>query len=173
MYIIFKHAVCRSCRSCFFLYILFFLIIPKSYCQSWEITIKDNLARMNMEQRFRITPDSLIISGKSDYGRSNVDYLRRLITSVERKQMEQWISTFPIDSLRPVYFNDYSNFSQIDEENYPRSIDIELIYGEKKVFSKATNAWVGLYNRLFDSINPMLPAEVKINYDRSWFNVFY
>jgi hypothetical protein len=155
------------------LLLLFFSAMQNGYSQSWEITITDNLAKMNMEQRCRITPDSLIITGKSDYGRSNVDYLRRLLTQSERKLMQQWLRTFPIDSLRPVYFNDYSNFSQIDEENYPRSIDIELIFGEKKVSSKATNAWVALYNRLFETVNPMLPAEVKVNFDRSQFNVFY
>lgn len=160
-------------RSALILFVYFFSAIPYSYSQSWEIVITDNLAKMNMEQRCRITPDSLIITGKSDYGRSSVDYLRRLLSPAEIKLMEQWIKSFPLDSLRPVYFNDYSNFSQIDEENYPRSIDIELRLGDKKVMSKATNAWVGLYNRLFDSVNPILPAEVKINYDRARFNVFY
>ncbi len=141
--------------------------------QSWQIIIIDNLAKMNMEQAYRITPDSLFITGKSDYGRTNVNYLQRKLSPAEQKQMAELIKTFPADSLKEVYFNDYTNFKQIDSENYPRSIDVKIEKGGKTMISKATNAWVELYNRLFLAVNPLFPPEVRIVLDKSQFNVFY
>ncbi|MBK7966402.1 MAG: hypothetical protein IPK10_14710 [Bacteroidetes bacterium] len=63
----------------------FVLFAQMGVAQTWQIIIKDNMAKMNMEQAYRITNDSLIITGKSDYGRSNVDYLKRVLTPKERK----------------------------------------------------------------------------------------
>lgn len=143
------------------------------YSQIWQIEIRDNMAKMNMEQVYRITNDSLIITGKSDYGRSNVNYLQRKLTEKEKLQLRDFVKKFPADSLKEVYFNDYSNFKQIDEENYPRSIDLKVEKSDKIYVSKATNAWVELYVRLFDAVNPVFPAEVRIVLDKSKFNVFY
>lgn len=153
--------------------IVFFGALNFGFAQGWQIEIKDNLAKMNMEQVYRITPDSLIITGKSDYGRSNVNYLNRKLNETEKKSIGMLIAKFPVDSLKEVYFNDYSNFKQIDEENYPRSIDVKLEVKGKSYSSKATNAWVELYNRLFEALNPVFPPEVRIRLDKSKFNVFY
>ncbi len=149
------------------------LCFHSSIAQEWQIEIRDNMARMNMEQAYRFTPDSLIITGKSDYGRSNVNYLQRKLSENEIRQLSALIKKFPADSLKPVYFNDYSNFKQIDEENYPRSIDLVLIKNGNTYVSKATNAWVELYVRLFDGVNPIIPSEVRISLDKSKINVFY
>ena len=54
-----------------------------AFSQDWQIEIKDNLAKMQMEQVYRITPDSLIITGKADYGRTNVNYLLRKLSEKE------------------------------------------------------------------------------------------
>ncbi|MBP7168474.1 MAG: hypothetical protein KBB64_12510 [Bacteroidia bacterium] len=141
--------------------------------QKMEILINDNLAKMNMGQTYRITNDSLVVTGKADYGRSNVDYLRRTLTSKEKKKIQKLLSTFPVDSLRPEYFDDYSNFKIIDEEHYPRSIDISITWKEKTTVSRATNAWVSLYMQLIDAVNPFFPEEVRVVVDKSKFNVFY
>jgi hypothetical protein len=144
-----------------------------AFSQDWQIEIKDNLAKMQMEQVYRITPDSLIITGKADYGRTNVNYLLRKLSEKEIAMVMDILKKFPADSLKEVYFNDYSNFKQIDEENYPRSIDVKIEKNGKTYISKATNAWVELYVRLFDAVNPMFPAEVRVVLDKSKFNVFY
>lgn len=137
------------------------------------IEIKDNTARMNMDHVYRITSDSLLITGKGDYGRSNVTYLLRPLTKDEKKVVGEFIRTFPLDSLQPLYFNEYTNFQIIDADNYPRSIEVNVVWEEKEIHSRATNAWVGLYDRIFTGLNPLFPAEVRIKWDKSRFNVFY
>ena len=69
--------------------LVFVLLAQMGVAQTWEIIIKDNIAQMNMEQAYRITNDSLIITGKSDYGRSNVDYLVRSLTPKEQKNVSE------------------------------------------------------------------------------------
>ncbi len=141
--------------------------------QSWQIIIKDNMAKMNMEQAYRITNDSLIITGKSDYGRSNVNYLQRALTPKEQKFIAGVLKSFPVDSLKPEYFDGYANFQQINDENYPRSIELTIEQKGKTISSRSTNAWVRLQVQFFDLINPIFPTEVQITLDKSKFNVFY
>lgn len=141
--------------------------------QKWQIEVRDNLGRMNMEQGYRLTPDSLFITGKSDYGRTNVNYLQRKLTAKEHKLITDFILKFPVDSLKEVYFNEYTNYKYIDEDHFPRSFDVIIQLDDKSYVSKATNAWVGLYLRLFDFLNPVFPPEVRIVVDKSQFNVFY
>ena len=153
--------------------LVFVLLAQMGVAQTWEIIIKDNIAQMNMEQAYRITNDSLIITGKSDYGRSNVDYLVRSLTPKEQKNVSAILKTFPIDSLKPEYFDGYANFQQINDENYPRSIEIRIENNGKIISSRVTNAWVRLHVQLYDMLNPFFPKEVQILLDKSKFNVFY
>ncbi|MFN0189920.1 MAG: hypothetical protein ACKVQV_14565 [Bacteroidia bacterium] len=151
----------------------FVLLAQMGVSQTWQIIIKDNMAKMEMEQSYRITNDSLIITGKSDYGRTNVDYLLRALTPKEQKQIASILRTFPADSLKPDYFDGYADFKTIDAENYPRSIEIRIENKGKMVSSRATNAWVRLHIQLINSLNPFFPKEVQILLDKSKFNVFY
>ena len=153
--------------------LVFVSLAQMGLAQSWQIIIKDNMAKMNMEQAYRITNDSLIITGKSDYGRSNVDYMKRALTPKEQKQIASILKTFPADSLKPEYFDGYSNFQQINDENYPRSIELTIEQKGKTISSRSTNAWVRLQVQFFDLINPIFPPEVQITLDKSKFNVFY
>ncbi|MBK7966403.1 MAG: hypothetical protein IPK10_14715 [Bacteroidetes bacterium] len=75
--------------------------------------------------------------------------------------------------MKPEYFDGYANFQQINDDNYPRSITLQIDYQGKTISSIATNAWVKLYIRLFDLLNPIFPPEVQITLDKSKFNVFY
>ncbi len=153
--------------------LLFVSLAQMGVAQSWQIIIKDNMAKMNMEQAYRITNDSLIITGKSDYGRSNVDYLKRSLTPKEQKLIAGILKSFPSDSLKPEYFDGYANFQQINDENYPRSIELTIEQKGKTISSRSTNAWVRLQVQFFDLINPIFPPEVQITLDKSKFNVFY
>ncbi|MFN8153474.1 MAG: hypothetical protein U0Y08_04200 [Bacteroidia bacterium] len=141
--------------------------------QTFEVVIRDNMGRMNMEQNYRFTNDSLVITAVSDNGRTHVNYLNRKLTAAEKKSVADFVSKFPVDSLREVYFDDYSNYTIIDEQHYPRSIDLMITRKETTYVSKATNAWVGLYNRVFELVNSMVPQETIIPFDKSKFNVFY
>ena len=57
----------------------------------------------------------------------------------------------------------------------------KLIMSNEKMFkykivwikSKSTNAYVYSYASLFDSLNTMLPTEVRIKLDKNKFNAFY
>lgn len=149
------------------------LLAQWSVAQTNQMVIKDNMAQMNMEQAYRITMDSLIITGKSDYGRSNVNYLQRALTPKEQKQFSEILKSFPADSLKPDYFDGYADFKTIDADNYPRSIEILIENKGKVISSRATNAWVRLHVQLFDKLNPFFPSEVQILLDKSKFNVFY
>jgi hypothetical protein len=144
-----------------------------SSAQQFEIIVRDNLAKMNMEQISKITSDSVVITAVSDQGRSRVNYLNRRLTEKERRVVNDFLKSYPVDSLVQEYFKDYSNFTIIDEEHYPRALELTVSIGDKRTTSKATNAWVGLYDRLFRMMNTILPSEAAILLDKSKFNVFY
>lgn len=144
-----------------------------SSAQQFEIIVRDNLAKMNMEQVSKITSDSVVITAVSDQGRSRVNYLNRRLTEKERRVVNDFLKSYPVDSLVQEYFKDYSNFTIIDEEHYPRALEVTVSIGDNRITSKATNAWVGLYDRLFQMMNTILPSEAAILLDKSKFNVFY
>lgn len=155
---------------------LLFSISGNALAQSgkgWKIELSDNDGKMHQLNRFIFRNDSLLISARSDYGRSNVDYLRRKLTKTERRTIEKFIVAFPADSLQKDYFNEYNNFTFIDADHAPRVLEVEI--GKKgNIFSsKSVNAWVRLYDLLIQNINPYLPDEVRIKYERDTFNAFF
>lgn len=141
--------------------------------QVYEIVIHDNTAHMNMAQDYKITTDSLVITAVSDNGRTHVNYLNRKLTTAEKKSMLEFMKKFPVDSLKELYFDGYSNYEVIDDEHFPRSVDLMITRNNITYVSKMTNVWVALYNRIFEMVNVLVPEEAKIAYDKSKFNVFY
>ncbi|MFM1745239.1 MAG: hypothetical protein RLZZ630_1176 [Bacteroidota bacterium] len=164
----------RAVVAGIFLYCFLASCFPYSgHAQQWSIEWVDNMAQMNMEQRYKIGPDSLIITGVADFGRTPVRYLERQLLPEERIALSEFISGFDADSLAPLYFHDYTGFQVISSENYPRSIDLMMMKNEKLIQSKATNCWVGLYARVANAINPLLPNEVRISYEPASFESKY
>ena len=147
--------------------------IGSSYAQSFTININDNAGLQYQNNLYQVTQDSLSIKGMSDYGRSYVNYLQRKLTSSEKKQLEKFIATFPADSLKETYFNEYSNFDYITADHFPRVIEVTIVKQKKTFHTKATNAYVYLFADLFNQINPILPPEVNIKYEKSKFNAMY
>lgn len=135
--------------------------------QNPGIEIIDNVAQMNMEQRYIFSNDSLIITGVSDYGRTRIVYLQRKLENKELRYLKKFIRTFPAEKLKDEYFDDYSNFKVISDENYPRSITLKIHKNGKEYVSKSTNVYVVDYQKLFRSLNPMIPDEVRIRYEKS------
>ena len=149
------------------------LISVSASAQNFTININDNAGIQYQNNIYHITQDSLTITGKADYGRSNVDYLKRKLTIAEKKQVAKIIKTFAADSLKENYFNEYSNFDYISAENFPRIIEVAIEKQKKTIHTKATNAYVYLLADLFNQLNFLFPAEVIIKYDKSKFNAMY
>ena len=149
------------------------LISISTYSQNFTINIDDNAGLQYQNNIYNITNDSLTIKGKSDYGRSNVEYLKRKLTTSEKKQIAKFITSFPADSLKETYFNEYSNFDYISAEHFPRVIEVTIQKQKKTIHTKATNAYVYLLADLFNQLNFLFPPEVIIKYDKSKFNAMY
>ena len=156
--------------------LLFIVFVFANYFvngQSFTIDVLDNNGLMHQNNIYHFTQDSLVITARSDYGRSNVDYLKRSLSAEEKKSLTQFLKSFPADSLKGTYFNEYSNLGYIDAEHFPREVEINIVNGKKTYHSKATNAYVSYYARLIQELNPMLSDEVKIKFDKNQFNAFY
>ncbi len=156
--------------------LLLLLFLISNYClnaQSFTIEVQDNNGLMHQNNIYHFTQDSLVITARSDYGRSNVEYLKRILTAEEKKSLAQFLKSFPADSLKGTYFNEYSNLGYIDAEHFPRELEINIVKGKKVYHSKATNAYVSYYALLIQELNPFLSDEVKIKFDKNQFNAFY
>ncbi len=161
-------------KKCFsVLVFLNLLFVFHSNAQNFTIDINDNVGLQYQNNIYHITQDSLTINGKSDYGRTNVNYLQRRITASEEKHLQRFLKSFPADSLQETYFSDYNNFSYISAENFPRVIEVKIESQNKIYVTKATNAYVRLLAELFSQINFLFPPEVNIKYDKSKFNAMY
>ena len=68
---------------------LLFIVFVFSNCclnaQSFMIDVQDNNGLMYQSNIYHFTQDSLVITARSDYGRSNVDYLKRSLTAEEKE----------------------------------------------------------------------------------------
>lgn len=141
--------------------------------KGFTITITDNAAIYNNRIDYVFTQDSLSVSGVGDFGRTPVNFLRRKLTKSESKVINKFLKSFPIDSLDDLYNNP---FNPIDFENkgfYPRIMEVEIKYKSKSHLYKSINCWVRHSANLVQTLNPMLPTEVKIKYDKSAFNTIY
>jgi hypothetical protein len=141
--------------------------------QQFSVEMKDNTEVLNQENCYRITNDSLIITARSDYGRTIVNYLERSLSKKEAKQFSKFIRSFPADSLATNYFNEYTNLKFIDAEHSPKVLEVKIFKDGITYNSKVTNAYVRLYSRLIGAINILVPQEIRIKLDPANFNAFY
>lgn len=141
--------------------------------QQFMVEMKDNTEILNQENCYRITNDSLIITARSDYGRTIVNYLSRRLSKKESKSFSKFIRSFPADSLAVNYFNEYTNLKFIDAEHSPKVLELKIFKEGVTYNSKATNAYVRLYKRMIDAINSIVPQEIRIKLDPANFNAFY
>jgi len=138
-----------------------------------SVSIKDNVNMQFISNDYIVTKDSLIIRGDSDYGRTKVNYINRKLTKSEKKSVEQFMKSFPADSLWETYFSEYNNMEYISPEHFPRVIDINFVYKDKNYKTKMTNCYVYKAADLFDFLNPLFPPEVRIKFKKEDFNAFY
>ena len=153
---------------------LFFIISAKAQKKNFlQLSIKDNVNMQFISNDYFVTKDSLVIKGDSDYGRNKVNYISRKLTKSEKKSVEQFMKTFPVDSLWETYFSEYNNMEYISPEHFPRVIEITVEYKEKIYKTKITNCYVYKAAALFDAVNPLFPPEVRIKFKKEDFNAFY
>jgi hypothetical protein len=130
--------------------------------QHFSVYINDNRGYQHITYEYRLTEDSIFITGISDYGKTKVNYLTRKYTKEESKSLKSFFKKFSLDSVRTNYFADYSNFKYIAADNFPRVIELLMHVNEKEKRIKITNAYVNYLSPFFDKINMLLPQEVKI-----------
>lgn len=143
------------------LYILFFLPLVSS-AQKLSIYITDNRSNQFVLNKYFITDDSLVITGLADYGKSNVDYLRKKLTRQQVKSLKHYLSTFRFEDVQEMYFGNYDNLQYIAADHFPRVIEVRIDTGSMKTITKITNSYVTMLIPFFDEINKLLPDEVKI-----------
>lgn len=154
---------------------LFILNLQQLSAQPFDYSIKitDNAAIYNNKIEYQIINDSLIIIGVGDFGRTPVKYLSRSLTKKEKKSLHKFLNTFPLDSLDDLYRNDFNPVDYDNKSYYPRLMEIHLSRKNQQMWYRTENCWVRYSDLIFNFINPMLPAEVRIQYDKSNFNAFY
>ncbi|MEO8150213.1 MAG: hypothetical protein ABI723_21445 [Bacteroidia bacterium] len=140
----------------------------------FSIFITDNYNMQFLENDYRITNDSLIITAVNDKGVTHVDYLRRKLTKAEKKTLKEFLKTYNTDSFTVAeYFSEFKNLKFIDYMHYPRLMNLEFTAPglHKKV--KVTNCYVYRVADLINIINQMIPEEVRIKYRKDDFNQTY
>lgn len=142
--------------------ILLFILPLSSSAQKLSIYITDNRSNQFVLNKYFITDDSLVITGLADYGKSNVDYLRKKITRQQVKKIKHFLSTFKFEDVQQEYFGSYENLKYIASDHFPRVIEVRIDTGSKKALTKITNSYVTMLIPFFDEINSLLPDEVKI-----------
>jgi hypothetical protein len=142
--------------------LLFLLLTPLfSQSQTFTIYITDNRGNQNLSFNYLVTSDSLVITGLSDNGKTNVNYLHRKLTKNETKSLHSFLKDFPMEKINDTYFGEYANMAYISADHFPRVIEVRLVDGNRKAFTKITNAYVKMLLPLFDKVETVLPDEVK------------
>ena len=160
------------------LFVILVLILAscnQSSAQSKQflVHIVDNASIYNNRLEYRITDDSLVITGLGDYGRSPVKYHQRKLTKKESKSLSGFLKSFPLDSLDDLYNNNFNPVDYDEKNYYPRIMELTISYGNRSHYYKTVNCWVRYSEQLFKAINPLIPQEVRIKYDKAQFNAFY
>lgn len=137
------------------------------------IRITDNAGQYNNKIEYRVTTDSLVITGVADFGRTPVKYLLRKLVKSEKRQLKKFFHTFPVDSLDDLYRNEFNPVIYDGKNYYARIMEIQVHNGKQERVYRTENCWVRYSDMIIQTINPMLPSEVKIVYDKAAFNAFY
>lgn len=138
-----------------------------------DITISDNNGFQFLSQDYRITHDSLFITGVSDNGKTKVDYLKRMLTKSEKKQIQLFFTKFSCDSLQKEYFNEFNSMGYITYDHYPRVINMTLKKNDNYCETKITNCFVFRVSNMINYLNDFFPAEVKIFFKKEDFKEAY
>ena len=140
---------------------LLFLLPVVSKAQSFTIYITDNRGNQNLAYNYLITSDSLVITGLADNGKSNVNYLHRKLTKDEAKSIAGFLKDFPLENINESYFGEYNNMTYITPDHFPRVIEVRVVEGKRRAYTKMNNAYVSMLVPFFNKVETILPDEVK------------
>jgi hypothetical protein len=135
----------------------------------FSILLADNYNMQFLENDYKMTSDSIIITAINDKGVTRVDYFKRKLSRSEKKSIRNFLRTFNIDSLQPEYFSEFKNLRFIDNTHYPRLMRLEITAPHVSKKIKVTNCYVYRIADLINILNPMIPKEVRIKYQKSDF----
>jgi hypothetical protein len=156
---------------------LFLVIVCLPICNyaqgSFMISIQDNAGQLNNKVEYMFTNDSLIVNGVGDYGRSPVSYIHRQLSKKECRKLRTFLNSFPIDSLDDVYNFDFTPASYEGKGYYARIMKVEISNAGNSRSYEAYNCWVRFTSMIIQAVNPLLPQEVRIKYDKNNFEKFY
>lgn len=146
-----------------------------SWAQSagFKLAISDNQSVSNNHVLYTFTNDSLIITALSDNGRTPVKYLARSLSKQESRKLQRFFVTFPVDSLDDLYLDPFNPMAPENAGRTARIIEIDIQSGKRNHRYISNNCWVGYTGRIIDAVNPFLPQETRITYEKSAFNAFY
>ena len=142
--------------------------------KSYRIKISDNRNLQNNSYDYIFKGDSLKIMGVSDYGTTSVIYYATRLKRKQIKAIRNYLFSFPVDSLKKEYFDDFTSFGYISSDHFPRVIEIDFRRGLKLDKTKITNCWVENINNLFEFLNQYIPQpEVKLIFKKEDFKKYY
>jgi hypothetical protein len=143
--------------------------LPKDF----YLLLKDNTGLVNVWNDYKLTSDSLIIIGDSDFGRKRLQYLARPLSRKERKEIAAFFKNFELGKLEDIYINEPNHEQIADEVRTFRNIQMEGQYKKTFFRSSMQNCYSLTFASFINLMNRYVPAEVKIRVKKEDFNVIF
>lgn len=143
--------------------------LPKDF----YLLLKDNISLVNIWNDYRLTSDSLIIIGDSDFGRKRVRYLARPLTRKEKKEIAVFFKKNDFAKLEDIYINEPNHEQLADDIRTFRIIQMEGQYKKTFFRSSMKNCYSSTFAGFVDLMNRYVPAEVRIRLKKEEFNAVF
>ncbi len=140
--------------------------LPKDF----YLLLKDNLSLVNVWNDYKLTADSLIIIGDSDFGRKRVRYLARPLSGKEKKEIAAFFKKFDLNKLEDIYINEPNHDQLADEIRTYRIIQMEGQFKKTFFRSSMQNCYSSTFVAFVNLMNKFIPGEVRIRVNKEDFN---
>lgn len=157
------------CIACLFT-LLNFTVADAQLPKDFYLLLKDNISLVNVSNDYKITSDSLIITGDSDFGRKRVRYLTRLLSKKEKKEIAAFFKKFDLNKLEDIYINEPNHEQMADEVRTYRIIQMEGQYKKTFFRSSMQNCFSSTFVSFINLMNKFVPGEVRIRVYKEDFN---
>ncbi len=141
--------------------------LPKDF----YLLLKDNLSLVNVWNDYKLTADSILIIGDSDFGRKRVRYLARPLSKKEKKEIAAFFKKFDLNKLEDIYINEPNHEQLVNEVNTYRIIQLEGQYKKTFFRSSMQNCYSSTFVSFVNLMNKFVPDEVRIRVFKENFNV--
>lgn len=143
--------------------------LPKDF----YLLLKDNISLVNVWNDYKLTPDSLIIVGDSDFGRKRVRYLTRPLSKKEKKEIAAFFKKLDLRKLEDIYINEPNQEQMADEVRTYRIIQMEGQYKKTFFRSSMQNCYSSTFVSFVNLMNKFVPGEVRIRVNKEDFNAVF